>query len=585
MKGVIDEIGQSSGRKKRYFVGIRTKLIVSFILLLFIVMAFLDVAVYEIYKSDIEHKEMTSMEDASEILADNIKNLLGGLEEKFVNEVRQSDLFWYLTEDSELLVSDMERKLRGFGILLHFRGLECENVMVIDHNGSEFFCNYEKDGISADEFRQRAIYKRMQEEKENLFPARGYTIWRSCTDYPDEIYIIKSYVDSVSLKYCGIVCITIDREYFSSLLGEHYFDIDIYDEENSFLFSSTGKRVIHKMETEKEHLHSETRIDRSRGDWKMISYISRKIAFRDLSAVMRMLILTELLLGVVVVCIVYKITKGFLWNITALTENFKQIHKQGNIEKIYPHSHDETTYLCEQFDSMYRQMQENAEQVILTSTLLDKAEYSALLAQINPHFLYNSLESISAMARLKGQEEIVRTIHMLSSLLRGVLNSGEQEISLLKELEYISCYLEMQSLITGGRISWDIEVDEVLWSCKVPRLILQPIVENSILHGLDEVLDDAVIIITADIRDDKLVLTVSDNGKGAEQSVLDALLSNADVGDYKNQRVHIGIQSVLKRIQILYGNEYGMTMESELEKGMTVRIYLPYEKNENIGSR
>ena len=231
---------------------------------------------------------------------------------------------------------------------------------------------------------------------------------------------------------------------------------------------------------------------------------------------------------------------------------------------------------------MYHQLQENAQQMILTNTLLDKAEYSALLAQMNPHFLYNSLESISAMARLRGQDEIVNAIRLLSHLLRASLSSGVQEIALSGELEYVSCYLEMQRIITGDRLTWDIDVDDSLLSLPVPRLILQPIVENAILHGLDEMLQDAIVIITADIRDDKLTLTVNDNGKGADQAMLDALLSSEEeIENPKEHRAHIGIQSVLKRIHILYGADYGMTMESEPGNGMTVRIYLPYDKNKN----
>lgn len=95
-------------------------------------------------------------------------------------------------------------------------------------------------------------------------------------------------------------------------------------------------------------------------------------------------------------------------------------------------------------------------------------------------------------------------------------------------------------------------------------------------------LQDAVVIITADVRDKQLVLTVSDNGKGADQAMLDALLSSEEeIENPKEHRAHIGIQSVLKRIHILYGTDYGMTMESELGSGMTVRIYLPYDKKKN----
>lgn len=573
---------QQIKKKDRPFVGIRGKLSICFILLLLIVMAFIDIAVYQIYQSDIEQKEISSMTDSGAILSDNIHNLLGSLEEKFMNEIQRSDLFGYLTSDWDLSAPNMERKMRTLGTLMHFRGLECTNIFILDREDSTFFCDYQKSGTTFSDFQQKKIYQQILESQEKLFPARGCTIWRSCTDVPDELYMIKSYIDPVTLDYYGIVCLTIKDSNFQSLLGQYNFDIALYDENQDFLFCSSKAATRSELEDAKNYLSVSTQVRRSRGDWYMISYISRAVAFRDLDALIRMLILTEVLLGVIVVFIVHRITKGFLWNITALTENFRRIHNQEETRKIEPHSHDETTYLCEQFDAMYHQLQENARQMILTNTLLDKAEYSALLAQMNPHFLYNSLESISAMARLREQNEIVNAIRLLSYLLRGSLSSGVQEIALSGELEYVSCYLEMQRIITGDRLTWDIDVDASLLSLPVPRLILQPIVENAILHGLDEMLQDAIVIITADIRDDRLVLTVSDNGKGADQAMLDALLSSEEeIENPKEHRAHIGIQSVLKRIHILYGTDYGMTMESEPGNGMTVRIYLPYDKNKN----
>ena len=573
---------QQIKKKDRPFVGIRGKLSICFILLLLIVMAFIDIAVYNIYQSDIEQKEISSMTDSGVILSDNIHNLLGSLEEKFMNEIQRSDLFGYLTSDWDLSAPNMERKMRTLGTLMHFRGLECTNIFILDREDSTFFCDYQKSGTTFSDFQQKKIYQQILESQEKLFPARGCTIWRSCTDVPDELYMIKSYIDPVTLDYYGIVCLTIKDSNFQSLLGQYNFDIALYDEQQDFLFCSSKAATRSELEDAKNYLSVSTSIRRNRGDWSMVSYISRAVAFRDLDALMRMLVLTEVLLGVVVIFIVHRITKGFLWNVTALTENFRRIHNQEETQKIEPHSHDETTYLCEQFDAMYHQLQENAQQMILTNTLLDKAEYSALLAQMNPHFLYNSLESISAMARLREQDEIVSAIRLLSHLLRGSLSSGVQEIALSGELEYVSCYLEMQRIITGDRLTWDIDVDDSLLSLPVPRLILQPIVENALLHGLDEMLQDAIVIITADVRDDRLVLTVSDNGKGADQAMLDALLSSEEeIENPKEHRAHIGIQSVLKRIHILYGTDYGMTMESEPGNGMTVRIYLPYDKNKN----
>lgn len=569
----------------KLFFGIRAKLNSSFILILLIVTAFIDIAVYQIYQGDIERKELTSMQDAGRIFSENIKNILDGTEEKIMNEIRRSGVFEYLLKNTGASKAEEERKLRSLNTLLHFRGLDCKQVLLLEREGNQFFYDYQNREMTLSEFKQREVYREIAKKQTRLFPARGCTIWRCYEDAMDEIYIIKSYIDPNSLQYCGMICLVVDRENFAKLLGERSFEFTLYEEQGKLLFSNNDT-IDAGLGKEKsgEYLLTETAVARKRGNWQLNCYILKSVAFRDLAALMRMLILTEFLLAIIIIVIVYKITEGFLWNITALTENFARIPGNEEIRRITPRSKDETAWLCERFESMYDQLQENARQMVLTNTLLDKAQYSALTAQMNPHFLYNTLESINAMARMKGQSEISEVIHMLSHLLRGALSDGGQEITLSGEIAYISCYLELQHIVTGERITWDISVDEELMSCRVPRLILQPIVENSILHGLDDMLEDAIVIITADVKEQKLLLTVSDNGKGADQKKLDELLSGK-IPESSDRRTHIGVQNVLKRIRILYGDAYGMTMKSTPGSGTTTRIYLPYEKDKNTDRR
>ena len=126
-------------KKERFFIGIRSKLSICFILLLLIVMAFIDVAVYQIYQGDIEQKEIASTTDSGAILSDNIHNLLGNLEEDLMYEIQRSKLFGYLTDDWELSAPNMERKMHTLGTLMHLRGLECTNIFILDRNDSTFF--------------------------------------------------------------------------------------------------------------------------------------------------------------------------------------------------------------------------------------------------------------------------------------------------------------------------------------------------------------------------------------------------------------------------------------------------------------
>lgn len=564
-------------------MGIRAKMNFSIILLLLLMTVFFDLAVYQIYKQDIEAKEIASMGDANEILSDNIMNLIGSVEENLMSEIGRCGVFSYQASLSETVSASVERKMKGLATLMHFRGIDCRNIFILDKYTCRFFYDYRpEDAVTLKDFQRQQVYREIVDGREQLFQGRGSTVWRSFPDMPEEIYIIKSYVDPVDMDYKGIICLTIDRSLFQSLLGEHNFDSIIYDEHGRLLYDSREGVRAQTLAAEAGewdgYLSVETSIKQRKGEWRLIGLIAKSEAFGEISALFKMLTTVEAIIFVVMVYIVYRVSAGFLWNVMALTNNFKQISAGGPVSKIIPHSHDETAYLCEQFDAMYEQLKENARQMVVSSMLVEKAQYNALLAQMNPHFLYNTLESVSAMAKLSGQEDIVRVIRMLSHLLRASLSGDKQEIALKQELIYIRYYLELQKIVAGGRITWDIAVDEEIEDSPVPKLILQPIVENAIIHGLDGILDDAIIIITAGIKEERLVLEVCDNGKGAEQEVIDALLNEEEGQTEGEDRAHIGIRSIQKRLHILYGSAYGLEMHSEPGNGMVVRLNLPYTK-------
>lgn len=135
--------------------------------------------------------------------------------------------------------------------------------------------------------------------------------------------------------------------------------------------------------------------------------------------------------------------------------------------------------------------------------------------------------------------------------------------------------------MTGGsRLEWDISIEPGTEQYLVPKLILQPVVENSIIHGLHLIEDDGIIVITSGKKNKCLILEVYDNGEGTRQEEIDRILSEEGQEDSRHDRAHIGIRSIQKRIHILYGPEYGMQMESSPGNGMIVRIILPLEKCE-----
>ena len=175
-------------------------------LMLFVMTAFIDLAVYQIYKQDIENTELTSMQDANEILSDNIRNLIVSIEENLMNEIGRCDVFDYQSALSETASSSVVRKMKGLATLMRFRGVDCKNVFILDKYTCRFFYNCQpNEEMSIDDFRRRQVYQEITAGGETLFQSRGSTTWRSFPDQPEEIYIIKSYIDPADMDYKGIL--------------------------------------------------------------------------------------------------------------------------------------------------------------------------------------------------------------------------------------------------------------------------------------------------------------------------------------------------------------------------------------------
>ncbi len=209
-------------------------------------------------------------------------------------------------------------------------------------------------------------------------------------------------------------------------------------------------------------------------------------------------------------------------------------------------------------------------------------EFEMLASQINPHFLYNTLETIRMQALSSGNRDVATSIKLLGRSMRYVLeNTGTSFTTLTKELEYIRTYLAIQQLRFGDKVNYRIDVEDSLDTdgCRILPLLLQPIVENAILHGLADRETDGLITIsihtgqTEDSKNDLYIL-IQDNGSGMSTATLDALLAHVQEHD-TSDRQSIGLYNINQRIQLLYGENYYMHIKSQPGEGTTVTLKIP----------
>ncbi|MCJ8014294.1 sensor histidine kinase [Paenibacillus sp. KQZ6P-2] len=236
----------------------------------------------------------------------------------------------------------------------------------------------------------------------------------------------------------------------------------------------------------------------------------------------------------------------------------------------------EVVQLSKRFNFMLHRIRQLMEQIIHEQEAKRKSELDVLQSQINPHFLYNTLNSVIRLAEKGKKEEIVATITSLSKFFRISLSKGKNIITLEEELEHVRHYLIIQKIRFKNKFSYVIECEEDALACMTLKLILQPIVENAIYHGIEKMSDEGFIRIYAFVQEERLVIKISDDGLGMTRQVMDQLL----VGGIRSGGSGVGVKNVNERIRLYYGKNYGLSFESELEEGTTVTITLPVEKNE-----
>ncbi len=247
--------------------------------------------------------------------------------------------------------------------------------------------------------------------------------------------------------------------------------------------------------------------------------------------------------------------------------------EQGNFDSVVDVRGDrEVERLSASFNKMVVKIKGLMGEIVHEQEEKRKNELKALEMQIHPHFLYNTLESVIWMAENQKNEDVVRMVSALSKLFRISLNQGKERITVEQELKHVENYLIIQKMRYRDKISYVIEADEEAKKCTTIKLILQPIVENAIYHGIKELCEQGLIRITAAVREEKLVFEVRDNGIGMSGETMCSIFEE-DFAAASGSGV--GVKNVHERIRLNFGPEYGISIQSEEGEGTLVILTLP----------
>ncbi|MDO5422602.1 MAG: sensor histidine kinase [Eubacteriales bacterium] len=301
-------------------------------------------------------------------------------------------------------------------------------------------------------------------------------------------------------------------------------------------------------------------------------------AYGDVTAPLRTSILlvffVVLLVMLLTLAVLNGILSGIIRPLNQLQEHMERVDLENLNQQVEIESEDEIGKLSRNFNRMLERIDNLKGQVVQEQENKRRYELQALQAQINPHFLYNTLDSIIWMAETN-DKNIVPMTEALAKLFRISLNKGNEEIPLSREIEHVKNYLIIQTMRYEDKFTYEILVEPEVENCRIIKLILQPIVENSIYHGIKAKKGMGHIRIEAFREGRFLKLQVSDDGCGMSQEMCDKMLSD-EIEPTDLNGSGIGVKNVDERIRLRFGREYGLRYYGELGKGVTVVYTLPF---------
>ncbi|WP_163853569.1 cache domain-containing sensor histidine kinase [Paenibacillus elgii] len=293
------------------------------------------------------------------------------------------------------------------------------------------------------------------------------------------------------------------------------------------------------------------------------------------SSSIRNLTLLIIAVGAAVSCVLAYLLSVNITHPLRKLKSLMRTVETGNLDVAFPTKYkDEVGQLGRSFNAMVHRIKQLIEEVYKKQLMLQEAEIRAIQAQFNPHFLYNALDSINWMARIHKLDHISRTVVSLGELLRFSIRKGQALIPVHEDMQQIRNFLTIQQMRYGDKLEVHIELDEEVERLYTLKLILQPIVENAITHGLEMKRGPGQLLITGKVVGERVRFEVRDDGVGISQEKLERITSGQFVSA-DERKTGIGLENVKKRLQLYFGDRYVLRISSQPQQGTTTTIEIP----------
>jgi len=452
------------------------------------------------------------------------------------------------------------------------------SISVFSDNGMEFTIN------------QNVLDETYQLfEKDEIYAANGSALWGLNKDGSGNFCTARAILDLITQKPIGYINLVIKGDYFGKIVK----DISSSVLSGTYLLDSNGIVVstnnndklgsqlasydmlidmqgvsLYELDGIKNYIY---RGERLSNGWTLVNLIPQNELKNGTKMLARLSAVVDSITIIVAFGFIIFFVKRFTDPITELCRSMENVGQGDFEERVVVESDDEIGMLSKSFNAMI----ENIENLIKTVYQLEvskkQAELDSLKMQINPHFLYNTLETINWMARIKNNTDITIVTTALGEFLRASVHQSNF-ITVAEELRNINNYLTIQRYRFGDKIKAEILADDDCYHELIPSFILQPLVENAIIHGLEPKISNGCLKISVRWVEDELLFSVWDDGVGIDEKKLEKI--RADLAEHSVQNF-IGLGNVNKRLYLNYGEGYGLEINSTVNKGTLVSFRIP----------
>lgn len=432
-------------------------------------------------------------------------------------------------------------------------------------------------------------YNRIGNMADTIYARNGKVVWYVDDEDHQTLSCARSisYLPDVQIR--GLVSVSVSESYIRSLYEElvpsDMGEVFLLDENNVVISSLTGNALGQPLNEKfspflspQEEGYHVMRNGNSiyvsspmPNQWRLVLLVPSAYYLKGMASIGIIFLVSALVLaclgGVAIWGITHSLTKP-IYELAQAMEDFGH----GNLKAQSPvHTTDEIGMLSDTFNRMVTDMHRLYITAYEKELMRQSTELRALRMQINPHFLYNTLDTINWTARFSGADQVGNMACSLGNLLRYSLSPGDFTV-LSKEVASLEDYLEIQRVRYGDKMQVEVDIDPSFGNIDVPKLIIQPIVENAIVHGIEKKIEDGRIHIWAELDgENDLLLHIDDDGVGMDEQTARSLLLKQKSGDFRRSS-HIGVYNVHRRLQMYYGDEYGATIHSQLKVGTQVTL-------------